>query len=1096
MLKIIIRIFVVILLCVPGASAQVTTSSMSGFVKSVSGEALAGASVTATHVPTGSIYKTQTSKNGTYSLDNINPGGPYVVEVSYVGLSTQKKSEIYLVLGETFKNDFSISQSATDLAEVIVSAPTKPDPGKGGTSTTISRERIETMPTVGRTLTDYLRATPQLKLASGGFATNEGGFSLGGQNVRFNSFYVDGAVSNDVFGLAYSGTNGGQSSVSPLSIDAIDQLQVILSPYDASIGNFTGGAINAITKSGTNDVHGSAYYIFRNQNMAGKTPIGNKDAATKLNKFSNKTFGATVGGPIIKNKLFYFISVELQRDETPNPVDTSTYQGDNPSAFESLRQAIIAKGGGYDPGGIFDSKTELTSDKVVVKLDWNANPKNKVSASYRYTGGDRKLAFASTPTEIDFSNYGYQFPTTTHSASLELKTTIGNSSSNRLLATFTDVKDDRGPLGSTPFPNVQIFDGRGSFRFGTESNSTFNYLKQSTYNLSDQFKFTKGIHTFTTGFEAEYYKAFNSFISNTTGSYQYDSVAAFIRDLKPRQYTVGFPLLGSNDETSTDAAAKFNVFRGAIFLNDEIKVNPRLSFSVGIRADYNKFITKPIVDQFAVDSALPKFAQYYDLKGGVPGKMATVPVSISPRIGFTYKVPKQGLVFRGGAGLFTGRIPMVWPGGIYNNNGISSGSYVLSASTNTALWNQDRVRFRTTPYSASEVGVTTNNVKGQLNIISKEFKVPKVFRTSLAVDKNFGQGWSVTVEGMYTKNINEIFYQNINLLPPTLRSAGPDNRTVYGTLASTSNTIPIRSNGTNPYSSGAFLLTNLDSTKGYSYNLTFILNKTTRTGFSFYGSYNYGISYVVNESQSSTTNSQWGSQESINGRNYITRSISDNSAEHRVFAFVSKKFTYANGNLATTLGFTYNGQSGSPYSFVYNGQAVRDGQNFQDLIFVPTAQQLTASTFTTITPLTPGGPTYTPDQQKAALESYIQNDDYLKTRRGQYAERNASRLPFTNVVDMRLAQDFSMKFGSKRYAFQVIYSMFNFGNFLNRDWGHQYFVASDQAPAAINVSYAPGTLNPRYQFNPTTVAPGSITTTTTPTYASRWTSQLELRVRF
>ena len=797
--------------------AQVTTSSISGTVTTADGKELVGATVKATHEPTGTVYTTQTRKGGTYGIANMNPGGPYTIQVSFVGLSTEKRSDIYLLLGEPLKSDFVIGEQTTNLGTVVVTAAaSKTDAAKNGTSTTLGRDRIETMPTVGRGLADYLRSTPQFKLASGGNASSENGFSIAGQNLRYNSFYVDGAVNNDVYGLAYTGTNGGQSSISPLSIDAIDQIQVMISPYDASVGNFTGGAINAITKSGTNQTHGSAYYIFRNQNLAGKTPTGPKDQATKYSPFSNKLYGFTLGGAIIKNKLFYFVSGELQRDQTPNPFDLSTYNGDTktPAALQALMNNIIARSNGYNPGTYDNSLGELKSDKLTVKVDWNINEKNKLTGSFRYTKGDKLIVFSSTPNQLNFSNYGYRFPTKTSSGSLELKSTIGKSSSNRLLFTITDVEDDRGPLGGAVAPSVTITDGTGgSIRFGTEANSTFNYLKQSSYNLSDQFKFVLGKHNLTAGFEAEYYKAFNAFISNGTGTYQYNSVADFLNDARPRQYQVGFPLVGSMDEKTTDAAAKFNVFRGALFLNDDIKLNQNLTVTVGLRADYYNFVTKPIFDQFAIDSALPKFAQYYDLKGARPGQMAKVPVSLSPRIGFTYKIPEEGLVIRGGLGMFTGRIPLVWPGGVYNQTGRSVGSYTLSTSVNAAIWNADKVRYRTTPYTAAEVGISLDNAKGQLDLIAKEFRTPKVFRTSLAADKNLGRGWSMTIEGMFTKNINDIAYQNINLIPPTVRSVGPDNRLVYGTAASASNQIPIRSNGINPYGSGVYLISNQDGEK-------------------------------------------------------------------------------------------------------------------------------------------------------------------------------------------------------------------------------------------------------------------------------------------
>ncbi|MDB5201328.1 MAG: outer rane receptor for ferrienterochelin and colicin [Ferruginibacter sp.] len=1073
---------------------QTTTSSVTGTVKNKAGEALLGASITATHVPTGTVYTTSARTGGRFDISNMNPGGPYRIVTSFVGYENDTKEDVYLALGETQKLDVDLGNKANQLSEVVV-ASSRATRGSG-TETTIGRDKMQNMPTVGRNLQDYMRATPQFKMSSAGSASSEGAMSFAGQNVRYNSFYIDGAVNNDVFGLAYSGTNGGQSGIAPISIDAIDQFQVNVSPYNASLGNFTGAAINAITKSGTNELHGSAYYIYRNEKLSGKTPTGPKDQATKLSPFDNKTYGFTLGGPIVKNKAFFFLSAELQRDQTPQPFDFKTYQGNvDAITLQRLKDTIAARGGGYNAGTYDNNQTVTEANRITGKIDWNLSSNHKLALSYRYNEGTRSVIFASTPTSLTFSGNGYLFPSTTHSASAELKSTFSRGMSNRLLATFTNVEDDRGPIGSElAFPVVQITDGPSRIFFGTEANSTFNYLKQNTYNLVDQFKFNIKKHSMTAGVEAEYYKAFNSFISNTAGNYQYANIDSFFQNKRPIQYTANFPLIGSTDEKTTDAAAKFDILKGALFLNDEIRTGKNFTLTLGLRADYYDFITKPRADPFAIDSALPKFAQYYDLQGAVPGQKPNVPVALSPRVGFTYNIPSENLTIRGGLGMFAGRIPMVWPGGIYNNNGLSSGGYTISSSSNANLL--PLVKFRQTAYTPAELGLNISNAKGQLNLISKEFKMPKIFRASVAFDKRLGSGWSVSVENMITKNINDIYYQNINLLPPTLKMAtGPDTRTVYPSSLN----IPIRSNGTNPYSNGVYLIRNAAGKKGYSYNFTASVNKSSRTGFNMNASYNYGLSQVLNEAQSSTTNSQWSSMETINGRNFVGLSESDNSGAHRIFAYGSQKFNYLNKRMSTTVTLSYTGQSGAPFSYVYSGQAVRDGINFNDLVFIPTTAQLQAMTFL---PLTVGSGatavTYTDVQQKAAFETFLESDKYFRTHRGGYADRNSHRTPFTHVVDLKIAQNFNVKVGDKTYGLEVAYSMFNFTNFLNRDWGRQYVVANDNY-SLLNFSYTSATnLTPRYQFNPTVTKNTAATVYQrfNPSYTARWLSQLEFRVRF
>jgi len=307
------------------AQSQITTSSMGGLVKTNTGEPLVGATVKATHEPTGTVYKVQTRTGGRFDIANMNNGGPYTVEVTFLNYTVEKKTDVYLSLGESFKVDFTLFPKTADLGTVTVTGTTRANEisGKGGASSTIGRDKIDQLPSVGRNIYDYLRAVPQARLIPG----NEGAVTIAGQNNRYNSFYVDGAVNNDVFGLANSGTNGGQTGAAPISIDAIDQFQVAISPYDASVGNFTGGAINAVTKSGTNKTQGSIYYIYRNQDLAGKDPTVDKSVATKYAEFTNKTYGFRIGGALIKNKLFYFISYEQQRDQTPQPFAFNTYAG-------------------------------------------------------------------------------------------------------------------------------------------------------------------------------------------------------------------------------------------------------------------------------------------------------------------------------------------------------------------------------------------------------------------------------------------------------------------------------------------------------------------------------------------------------------------------------------------------------------------------------------------------------------------------------------------------------------------------------------------------------------------------------------------------
>ncbi len=1070
----IVRLVCLFLAFAISTTAQVTTSSMSGSVKSASGEALVGATVTVTHVPTGTVYTAATRTGGRFDLANINPGGPYRVAVSFVGFETVTREDIFVDLGETEQQNFRLADKSAELTEVVVAGRARArETGKGGTETSVGRDKIANLPTVGRNISDFLRFVPQAKI------TGDGGVAIAGQNNRYNSFYIDGAVNNDVFGLAASGTNGGQTGAPPISIDAIDQFQVVVSPYDASLGNFTGGGINAITRSGTNDFTGSIYYFFRNQDLSGKTPGVDKDAATKLSDFSNKTYGFRVGGPIIKNKLFYFLNAEMQRDTRPQPFDFNNYDGDASQSDLDGLATFLRNEYGYDPGGYLDNAEKLDADRVAAKLDWNINTRHKLSLSYRYNSAERFNTSRSSNGTINFYNNGYIMPNKTNSGSLELNSRFNNSSNNRLLITFTDVVDDRGPIGSA-FPRVSITDGGGRIVFGTEEFSTGNKLTQSNIAFFDVFKLYRGKHTLSFGTDNELSDSYNIFIRQNYGSYQFNSLEDFLTGAPSRTYNRSYSLLdpGKTGDESTNAAAEFSTLRLGFFVNDEIKVTDNFTLNLGVRADNTIYLDDPRTDNFFNDTAAAAISQYYDLRGARSGQISDPKWSINPRVGFTYKIGEENLTIRGGIGTFTGRVPLVWPGGVYNNNGIS-----------IAGMNGSDLAFRPDPfdqYTLADIGRTARVPSGEVNLIAKDFRLNKVLRTSLGVDKNLQGGWKLSIEGVFTKNINEIAYEQVNILPPSLESKGADVRPVYDLSGNFPKAIPMRADGSNPYT-GVYLLYNNDEKKGFAYNFTFTVDKAWRNGFAFNANYTYGNSVVLNEGTSSQNSSQWRYMETVYGRNFMTRSVSDFDIAHRFNAYIAKKITYANKALATTFSLVYNGQSGAPFSYVMSRGMIRDFDNFEDndLIYVP--QNSSEILFEQNGDLTPA-------QQWTLFNDYIENDDYLSKRRGQYAERNGARLPFTHVIDLKIQQDFNIRIAKKTYQFQVSYDIFNFTNMLNRDWGRQYFATNDNYRLLDFRGYN-ADMTPRYRFTPP--ASGKPYTVSDGVFnSSRWTSQLGVRFNF
>ena len=716
---------------------------------------------------------------------------------------------------------------------------------------------------------------------------------------------------------------------------------------------------------------------------------------------------------------------------------------------------------------------------------------NKFSLSYRYNETSTFATSSSSSSRVNFYNNGVLYPNKTNSLSAELKTAFKNGSSNKMLFTYTDVTDDRNPIGDK-FPRVTILDGAvGQMIFGSEEFSTANLLKQTNWNFLDFYKFNVNKHAFTVGVDYELSKSYNVFIRQNFGSYQFGSLNDFLTEKAPIRYDRSFALLDQTTGDNTKSAASFYTGRGSAFINDEIRYSDNLTVNYGIRADYTKFLSTPLEDAYFNFNTV----RLYDFNGARSGSIPDPKISISPRVGFTYKMPEENMTFRGGLGMFTGRVPLVWPGGVFNNNGLSVGGLSIFTASDIAKYG---IKFRPNPlgqYTAADLGLSTAAAKGQMDLVSTDFRLPKIIRASLAIDKKLKDNWSITVEGSLSKNINEIYYRRLDINQPIGRLSGPDNRLIYdlkriGYPAGSGITA-----GSNPYT-GVFLLENQRyyGRTGYAYNFTASIDKSWTDGFSFNAFYTYGSSFVTHEPTSSQNNSQWRFMETVNGRNDVQRSRSDFDLGHRVSAFIAKKFTYAKGALASTISLVYNGQSGNPFSYVYATGPVRDQGTSEsnDLIFIPTADQIKAMTFVTSSPSFP----LSPAQQAAALEDYIAQDNYLSKNRGKYAERNGARLPFTNIIDVKFLQDFNVKIYNKKYQFQLTYDVFNFTNMLNRNWGRTYFMSNDQT-SIIKYQGATGSTVPSYSFAPVRDnTPWGISSSTTPSYSARWVSQIGLRFKF
>ena len=1052
-----------------------TSSNIGGKVLDENGGPLPGATVLAIHNPSGTEYGVVSNSDGFFRLANMRPGGPYTISITFVGFQNFVKTEVYLQLGQTFTLNTSMSVDVIEMEGVTVLATRDEifDGTRTGAATVISTRDLGNGPTVNRSIADFIRATPQSSNAVSGT-------SIAGMNNRYNSIYIDGAVNNDVFGLASSGTNGGQIGISPISVDAIDQLQVLVAPYDVTKGGFAGGGINAVTRSGSNTHEGSAYYFFRNEGISGKTPVDDETLdRTKLDDFSAKTYGIRLGGPIVKNKAFYFVNVEIQDDQTPRPFDVNSYIGNSTEADLNNLSSFLQSQYGYDAGGFGNQTRTLKGTKILGRFDFNISKNHKLTARHSYTKGESNSPGGSSTNRINFGGTGIFFPSTTNSTAVELKSNFGSSYSNNLIIGYTSVTDDRDPVGD-PFPYVNIRDGSGSIRFGSEEFSTANFLEQKIFTITDNFNIYKGKHTFTFGTHLEFFDINNVFIRQNFGSYDYASLADFL-DNQNTSYTDfdrSFSLVDNTTGDDTKAAAAFKASQLAFYAQDEIQTSDNFKLNIGLRIDVPIFTDDPAENQYFNTTTITLLeAEGYDLQGSSVGTAPKTTIMFSPRVGFNWNVSgKDDVQVRGGIGVFTSRIPFVWPGGMYNNNGRTVGG----TGSGTGIFEPD-------PFNQPDGGATIplppgDPGSGQIDIFSSDFKFPQLLRTSIAVDKKLPWGLIGTAEIIWSKTLNNIFYENLNLRPSTLTLTGTgDNRIKYD-----------RRDEVDPTFTRILLGSN--TSEGYSNSGTIQLTKPFNNNFSGSIAYTYGNSEAVYEGTSSQNSSQWRGAYTVNGRNSAPLGRSDFSMGSRFIFYGTYKVDYLD-HMSTSIGFFLNAQSGTPFSYIYNDNGAVNNEDSRErtLLYVPTS-----SNDIILIDYTDGsGATVTAAQQWTALDNYISNDDYLSTRRGQYAEKNSSRTPFNTVLDMKLTQDFYVNSGGMRHALQVTFDIFNFTNLLNKDWGRRYFSDFGAVQMIDFEGFQADNTTPEYSYNvDRTELKDYLFINDSGVNGSRWSMQIGVRYLF
>ena len=1006
-------LLLILLLAVPRIilAQGVTTASISGTVKDTQGQPVPGATVIVLHVPSGTKYGTSTQLDGRYFVRGLRVGGPYVITVSDVGYKTQEVRNVSLEIGQNLELNFKLTQQAVSVGgvEVIAERHGLMNTNRTGAATTVSKRFIENFPTITRSFQDFESLSPEFV-----------GNSALGRNNKYNNIQIDGANYNDLFGLPSNGTPGGQAGTTPISLDAIQEFQVSVAPFDVRQGGFTGGEVNAITRSGTNQFDGSLYFFGQNQSFVGTSPDAFK---TPYPNFSNVQTGFRLGGPIVKNKLFFFVNGEITRRRQP----LSNVSGASDSTIQAFTSILKNQYGIQNPGNA-DTYTLLTpSNKLFARIDYNISETEKLTVRDNYVDANEDN-LTRTATTLYLSSSEYTFNDKTNSILAQLNSTFNSTLSNEAILSYTSIRDTR-VVPNPVFPMIEVVhDPSFSYGYlyaGTEQFSGANALNQDIWEFTDNLSLVAGNHLFTFGTHDESFGFSNLFLRDNYGFYEFSSLANLAAG-KPSNYQYSY----SNIPGVTEPKANWNAVQYGLYAQDEWSAVPNLKLTYGLRLDVPTFPDHPYDN--------PTFDSTFAFMGLKTSQVPKAEFMWSPRVGINWDINGDRLwVVRGGAGVFTGRVPYVWISNQYSNtgvdvnriyqNGLPAGFFTPNPLEQPRPGGGLPADSLLSPVKTTEIDLTANN-----------FRMPQVIRVDLALDHELAFGIVGTLEGIYSQSINDVLYQDINILP-TGQKLAFDGRPLYGTPIGSTPYWNVKK--INPTYTNVVYMTNTN--KPYEYDLILSLQRQFGEGiFQMLGdqsihdqlfadlSYTYSQSYDQNAVTSSQAISQWRYNPVPGDPNNPPLAVSDFSVPDRVVASISETINYADG-FGTTLSLFYTGQSGPPFSYIYYGDVNGDGQNQNDLIYVPSNCQ-------------PGGDInlvvkqsgkWVPASASAytSLENYINGDPYLSKYKGQIVPRNGGRSPWDGQLNLRLAQDIPSIAGQN---FEFTLDVLNVLNLLNHNWGY------------------------------------------------------------
>lgn len=1121
MLKRITLLLVITFIAGSYLKAQITTSSIIGTITDASNAALTGASIKATHLPTGTVYTTISSKGGQFTIYNMRAGGPYTIEITFVGFEKQKFDDIFLLLAEPFLLNSQMQKTVATLENVILTTTQRKSPifnsSRTGAVTNLNKSQIERAPSITRSINDLTRATPQ-----------SNGASIAGGNYRQNNFTIDGADFNNSFGIGTNLPAGG----SPISLDAIDEISVNISPFDIRQSGFIGSAINAITRSGTNNFAGSVYKYFRNEKQQGDQV--NKTKFIR-NPFSFEQWGVRVGGPIIKNKLFFFFNYETENSPkqvqtrfaatASEPFGSSSNIARPTSAELDAISDYLLKTYNYVTGPYDHYSTEIKRTKYLGRLDWNINKNHRFNVRYSQveggepnppstsTGGSNFVNPSGYTNRQDinamwFKNSNYFQGANFYSFAGELNSKFGKKVSNVLRGTYTYQNDSRSTTSSY-FPFVDILKDNSVFTsFGYEPFSYGNLRKVKMFSFVDNLNWSHNNHNFTFGIQYDRSQTINGFQRFGASYYVFNSWNDFVTGAKPLNFALTYSFLPN----FAQAFPSFKFAQSSVYGQDEIAINNKFRLTLGLRLDQPTYIdvTEIKTNPYILEKT---FAGGLQMNTGVLPKKT---IMASPRVGFNYDLyGNRSLQIRGGTGIFTGKVPFVWIVSQSGDNGMLQTTQGYNGTSSTpGPFNANPAAYRpaTTPTPGSVIPTT-------IEALTPNYRFPQTWKSSLGLDtKVFGNG-IFTLEAIFNRDLKTSVFENVNLVSPQpLNVAGyPDNRMIYpaSTVSSTNNSIkyinPVMStpaaNSTVFVSNGAVapsgssiqaanVISMKNGNRGYYFSLSAQLQKQFNKNFFASISYTKSLAANLFNGGGDQPLSAWQGTEIAINPNVAELAYAGFVLPDRLSFNISYKKEYFK-HLATTVSFFYNGSIDYRFSYVYSGDFNRDGTSNNDLIYIP--KDPSEIDFTSFT--FPNGVTYTAQQQKDIFFNYINQDKYLRAHKGQYAERNGAQAPWRNQLDVKFIQDLFINIGKNKNTVQFTLDIFNFGNLINPNWGKVRTVNASTLLVPTNATsgtiFTPGgTTRPTFRLQTDRNNPVTTTFRDNVSIASTYYMQFGLRYIF